>query len=101
MHASPLCDSDNAEPSFEFPRPAIVRFETRCQSRSVPPSWRPCGPRGDGPSIEPLERGLRDKGRSVNGVLLWQQAARLRAPRPADDLEAAVEVVDHGRAALD
>src|SRR5262245_28903650 len=38
---------------------------------------------------------------NLHTALLRQQVARLRAAGPADDLEAAVEVLDHGGAALD
>src|SRR5262245_63718854 len=38
---------------------------------------------------------------NLHTALLRQQVARLRAAGPGDDLEAAVEVLDHGGAALD
>src|SRR5215510_6009571 len=45
---------------------------------------------------------LRHRSRNCRDTaLLRHQIARLRAAGPADDLEAAVEVLDHGGAALD
>src|SRR5262252_7877421 len=117
MPASPLCESYNSELLFEFPRldnrqlgdPLPRRTSSKrliLLTRFNSPAWRMnsrlrrgrTGSCVDGPSAELnfMSRALGHSGWSggLHGALLWRQLARLRAG-PANDLETAVEVLNH------
>src|SRR5262245_8811951 len=115
----PFCGDENSQLSFEFPRNLSsasrpLQFRTgnmvAHRGRRAPRMRRVDDSRlgrGHAATCRPivrrnlLDRGLRDRSRSVDSVRFGQQVARLRAAGPADDLEAAVEVLHYGGTALD